>query len=92
MHNMVYLVGRMSNNFKEVNKDVYTFKIAVQRDYADEHGIYEVDVITCVVNKSLLTEYTELARKGDLIGVRGSLQEGKVHLNEFTVLSTKKVV
>lgn len=106
MLNNVTLVGRLTSDLelKEVNeKKVADVTIAVNRPYKNTEGVYEADFIRCTIWGDIASNIAEYCHKGDLIGIRGSLQtdsyedkEGnkkyvtKVNVDKLTFLSTKK--
>lgn len=106
MLNNVTLVGRLTSDLelKEVNeKKVADVTIAVQRPYKNTEGVYEADFIRCTIWGDMASNTAEYCKKGDLIGIRGSLQtdsyedsEGnkkyvtKVNVDKLSFLSTKK--
>ena len=109
MLNNVVLVGRLTADpeIKEVGKDgkVVNFSLAVQRSYKNLDGEYETDFINCNVWNQVAENMKEYVKKGDLIGVKGSLQsstyedkEGnkryktEVRAEKITFLSSKKEV
>lgn len=51
-----------------------TFKIAVQRRFANQQGVREADFINCVVWRQSADFVTRYLRKGDAVSVSGSLQ------------------
>ena len=107
MLNNVVLVGRLTSDpeLKEVGKEgkVVNFTIAVPRSYKNEGGDYETDFIQCNVWNKIAENMAEFTKKGDLIGVKGTLQsssfedkEGNkryktdVRVDKVTFLSSKK--
>lgn len=109
MLNNVVLVGRLTADpeIKEVGKDgkVVNFSLAVQRSYKNSDGEYETDFINCNVWNQVAENMKEYVKKGDLIGVKGTLQsstyedkEGnkryktEVRAEKITFLSSKKEV
>lgn len=85
MHNVVYLIGRLTEdpslkNFGE-EKDMLTINLAVQRSYKNENGLYETDFIRCILWNGIAKNTSEYCHKGDLVGVKGRLQTRK-YLNE----------
>lgn len=77
MHNMVYLIGRLTDDpiLKKTEKDdMLTINLAVQRAFKNEEGIYETDYIRCVLWSQVATNTCEYCKKGDLVGVKGRIQ------------------
>ena len=72
MHNLVYLIGRLTENPEKKSyddKDMLTINLAVQRSFKNEDGIYEVDYIRCVLWNAIATNTSEYCKKGDLVGI-----------------------
>ena len=78
MHNVVYLIGRLTEDpaIKEYEDGLekLTCNLAVQREFKNEDGIYEVDYIRCILWNALANHTCEYCKKGDLIGVKGRIQ------------------
>ena len=78
MHNLVYLIGRLTEDpvLKEYdeNKSMLTINLAVQRSFKNENGIYEVDFIRCILWNGIASHTSEYCKKGDLVGVKGRIQ------------------
>ncbi len=78
MHNMVYLIGRLTGEpeVKELDngKKVTNVTLAVQRNFKNEEGIYETDFINCTLWNGIASSTAEYCKKGDLVGVKGRLQ------------------
>lgn len=78
MLNQVVLVGRITREpeVKELDdgKKVSNITLAVSRSYKNEEGIYETDFIDCTLWNSIATNMFEYCKKGDVVGVRGSLR------------------
>ena len=106
MLNNVTLVGRLTSDLelKEVNdRKVADITIAVNRPYKNVDGEYECDFIRCTLWGDIASNTAEYCHKGDLVGLKGTLQtdsyedkEGnkkyvtKVNVEKLTFLSTKK--
>lgn len=78
MHNLVYLIGRLSEDpvVKEYEdgKSMLTINIAVQRSYKNDKGLYDVDFIRCILWNGIANHTSEYCKKGDLVGVKGKIQ------------------
>lgn len=76
--NQVTLVGRIVKDPTvetfESGKVVSNITIAISRPYKNVDGIYETDFINCVLWEGVATNIAEYCKKGDLIAVRGRLQ------------------
>ena len=78
MHNLVYLIGRLTEDpvVKTLDDGTETlpFNLAVQRSYKNEDGVYETDFIRCVLWNAIAAHTAEYCKKGDLVGIKGRLQ------------------
>ena len=78
MHNLVYLIGRLTEDpvvtKLEDGQETLPFVLAVQRSYKNAEGIYEADFIRCVLWNGIATHTAEYCKKGDLVGIKGRLQ------------------
>ncbi len=76
--NNVVIVGRMVRNpeIKQTDNstDVLNITLAVDRNFKNANGEYEVDFIDCILWKGIAKSTAEYCVKGDLIGVKGRLQ------------------
>ena len=78
MHNLVYLIGRLTEDpvvtKLEDGQETMPFVLAVQRSYKNADGIYEADFIRCVLWNGIAAHTAEYCKKGDLVGIKGRLQ------------------
>lgn len=76
--NNVMLVGRLAQDVElkklDDNKEVANIAIAVNRNFKNMDGIYDVDFIDCILWDGLAHNISEYCKKGDTIGVRGRIQ------------------
>lgn len=106
MMNNVILIGRLTKDveIKEVGENkVANFTLAVQRTYKNSDGEYEADFINCVAWNGVADNMSEFLKKGDLVGVKGSLitstyekdevkhYKTEVRADKITFLTPKKV-
>lgn len=92
MHNLVYLIGRIVED-PQINKnengvDVCNLQLAVQRAFKNEDGIYETDFIDCVLWSAIATHTIEYCKKGDLVGVKGRLQNTIIKNEDGKIVKT----
>lgn len=84
MHNLIYLIGRLTKDPEKVKlengKVVTTITIAVNRNFKNSDGIYETDYLNCTLWNGIAESACEYTHKGDLVGVRGRLQN-KIYLD-----------
>lgn len=96
MHNLVYLIGRLTEDPKmrefEEGKSMLTINLAVQRSFKNENGIYETDFIRCILWNGVASRTSEYCKKGDLVGVKGRLQTRSYNSDEETKYITEVIV
>lgn len=75
--NNISLVGRIVNTpgLEKDEKGNYfcDITLAVNRSYRNYEGVYDTDFIKCRLYESVAERTCEYCRKGDLVGVNGSL-------------------
>lgn len=76
MLNQSILVGRVCDDVKLVEEDRTFTKLtlAVPRSYKNENGEYDTDFIDCILYGALAENVVEYCKKGDLVGVKGRMQ------------------
>lgn len=93
MINILTVVGRLVSDpkiieTKYMKKAVVT--ISVPRNFKNLNGIYEADVIDCVIWAGATQQVCELCKKGDLIGVKGRIQSSVTIDDGTTYQETRK--
>ena len=90
MTNSVMLIGRLVEEIQ--NNEI---KLAVNRSFKNEEGIYETDIIPVEIFGGILENAKVYIKKGDLIGIRGRIEtrDDKTVLiaEKMTFLTSKKV-
>ena len=78
MHNLIYLIGRLTKNPERTKLDsgktVTTITLAVNRNFKNPAGIYETDYIKCTLWNGIAESTCDYTKKGDLVGVKGRIQ------------------
>ena len=96
MHNLVYLIGRLTEEPEvrelEDGKTTLAINLAVQRSYKNEDGIYETDFIRCVPWNAIATSTQEYCKRGDLVGIKGRLQNRKYEVDGEVKYITEVIV
>lgn len=96
MHNSVYLIGRLTEEPEvkkfDDGKSRLSITLAVQRDYKNENGIYEVDFIRCILWNGIASHTSEYCHKGDLVGIKGRLQARSYEDKNETKYVTEVIV
>ena len=96
MKNLVCLIGRLTDNLevkKSENDNNYgAITIAVQRDFKNSEGLYEVDFIRCVLWNGVAAKVKEYCKKGDLVGIKGRIQNRSYIENDETKYITEIIV
>ena len=95
MKNMVYLIGRLTSDpelkTSENDSKHTTITIAVSRDYKNTDGVYETDFIRCSLWDGISEHVCEYCHKGDLIGIKGRIQNRKYEENKETKYITEVI-
>ena len=88
MLNHVILVGKIA----EIGDDYV--KISVPRNYKNENGEYDKDIIKCEVMKTLMNNIEEYCKNNDTVGVKGRIENvdnvNVIIVEKLTFLSSKK--
>ena len=77
--NYLCIVGRiiekpiLNNDFEKGQKDTI-LKIAVNRNYKNDEGIYETDFFDVLLLNNIAESTCEYCEKGDIIGIKGRLE------------------
>lgn len=95
MLNQFIIVGRI---VKDLEKDSNVITIVIQRHYKNENGEYETDFVDVAIDGTLAKTTIEYCKKGDIIGVKGSIRSEKSNdirkmilvAERVTFLSSKK--
>ena len=96
MLNQIVLVGRLTQDpeIKELEngKKVSNITIAVPRSFKNADGVYETDFISCILSDSIAENTSEYCHKGDIIGVKGRLQQTTYEDKEGNEVSKLEVI
>ena len=96
MKNLVCLIGRLTDDpdvkKTENDKNYGTITIAVQRDFKNSDSLYETDFIRCVLWNAIAKQVKEYCKKGDLVGVKGRIQNRSYEENDETKYITEIIV
>lgn len=98
--NEITLVGRLTKspevNELESGKKVSDITVAVSRSYKNENGEYDTDFVRVKVWDSIADTLSKYCHKGDMIGVKGSVQtrdyeddNGKHYVQELVANNIK---
>lgn len=97
MLNQAVIVGRLLEKsiVEEKNDRKVSFiKLVCPRPFKNEEGIFENDIIPVIIYNGVATNTYEYVNAGDLIGVKGRLEQDddKIVLigEKITFLSSKK--
>ena len=85
--NQLCIVGRLTKN---PEGEIIT--IAVNRSYKNAEGIYETDFIDILLGNDMARNVTEYCRKGDLIGIRGRLENREIDDGDGHILRKGMIV
>ena len=70
MLNQFIIVGRI---IKDLEKESNVITLAIPRYYKNENGEYETDFVDVAIDGTLAKKTIEYCKKGDIIGVKGSI-------------------
>lgn len=95
MLNQVVLVGRLVKdpelNETEDKEKRGIITLAIPRSYKNAEGEYDTDYIKCFLWNGVAENTKEYCHKGDMVGVRGRLEDKNIVIAEkLTFLSSKK--
>lgn len=88
MLNQVVLVGRI----EKLEKNNLILKVS--KSFKNDKGIYESDLIPCVINGNIAKATNEYCNIGDVIAIKGTLEyKDKLYVlaDKVSFLSSKKV-
>ena len=71
MLNQFIIVGRI---VKDLEKESNVITIAIPRHYKNEDGEYDTDFVDVAIDGTLDKTTIEYCKKGDIIGVKGSIK------------------
>ena len=71
MLNQFIIVGRI---VKDLEKESNVITIAIPRHYKNEDGEYDTDFVDVAIDGTLAKTTIEYCKKGDIIGVKGSIR------------------
>ena len=98
MMNQLVLVGRLANELElkksENGKTFCYIQLAVNRSFKNIDGIYETDIIPCILWDTVANHSVEYLQKGDVIGIKGRIQMNddniEIIAEKVTFLSNRK--
>lgn len=95
MINNVVLTGRLAKDpelkYYNNEKNICYFTIVVNRNYKNANGEYDADFINCKAYRTSAEYLAKYCRKGDLIGVVGSIEITKKEDTYYTNISCQSV-
>lgn len=95
MLNQITLVGRLVSDPKIEEGDNIKYSritLAVPRSYKNINGEYETDFISCTLWRGIAESTKEYCKKGDLLGIRGRLQNNNYERDGKKIYQTDVVV
>ena len=99
MLNQVVIIGRITRDLeKQIEKDtdnkIVCMTLAVPRSFKNENGEYDTDFISVRLYKGVAENTFEYCKKGDLVGVKGRVQNENgamtIIAEKITFLSSKR--
>ena len=76
----------------EGGKKVTNVTLAIPRSYKNNEGVYETDFIDCEVWGGQAETLSEYCKKGDLIGIKGTIKVDSYEAEDGTKRKATKVV
>lgn len=96
MHNLVYAIGRITQDLEikelEDGRKECLMTLAVQRSYKNEDGIYETDIVPCVMWNAIADNVKEYCKAGDLVGIKGRVKSDPIKNEDGTITYDLKVI
>ena len=92
--NQIFLIGRLVKDpelIKKDNKSSSKITLAVKRAFKNSEGIYETDFIGCTVWNVIAERICEYCHKGDLISVKGRIQNNN-YLKDEQMVYTYEII
>lgn len=78
MINNVVLIGRLTRDpelrYTPTNIATTQFNLACNRNFKNQNGEYDADFINCVIWRQQAENFANLVKKGNLVGITGSIQ------------------
>lgn len=90
MLNQVIMVGRLTKD-PEVKEEKAYITLAIPRSFKNANGEYETDFIDCVLYNQIASNTSEYCKKGDIVGVKGRLQNIEEDNERKTIIIAEKV-
>lgn len=88
MLNQVVLVGRLTKDVEvkesENGKSYANMTLAIPRSFKNMDGEYETDFVECSLFKGIAENTSEYCHKGDIVGVKGRLQNNSYEKDDGT--------
>lgn len=92
MLNQFVLIGRLTKDPEivelENGKKVLNITIAVPRDHKNSNGENNVDFIDCTLWNNVAETTSNYCRKGDLLGIRGKIEQNFDNENNKKIVIT----
>lgn len=95
MNNTVILIGRICNDLElrttQNGTNVLKLNLAIPRNYKNSQGEYDTDFINCTLYRQIADRTAEYCRKGDMVGIKGTIQTGSYEKDGKKVYTTEVV-
>lgn len=86
MLNQFVVVGRVTK-YRKIDNSHAKLKIIVNRDFKNNEGLYESDVIPIELTGSIMDNVQQYCKKGDIVGIKGRM----MNRNNLLILKADKV-
>ena len=96
MNNTVILIGNITRNIElrtlPSGKNTCNVTLAVKRNYKNSQNIYESDFINCKAFGNTAELISKYCKKGDTIGIKGSILTGSYEKDGKKVYTTDVMI
>lgn len=97
MYNYIFLIGRIVRNVEiqktKNNVSVATMTLAVNRPFKNpQTNVCDVDFINVTIWNPLCETVAEWKKKGDLVGVKGRIQNRVEHLEDGKETTSLEII
>lgn len=95
MNNTVILIGRITKDLElrttQNGTNVLKLNLAIPRSYKNSQGEYDTDFINCTLYRQIADRTAEYCRKGDMVGIKGTIQTGSYEKEGKKIYTTEVV-
>lgn len=92
MLNQMVIVGRIAHDLEIIeqeNRKVVKVLINVPRNFKNNDGVYDTDIIECILYDNVAENIAEYCKKDDIVGIKGRIE--RLDINDSMQLVADKV-